>query len=178
MPIKVDFTGVEAGGGGGSVRVPEGDYRVKVKGVKHGKSKEDNPMLTWEFVGVEGKLKGKKIKDYTVLTESSLWKLMNLFAAMGLKVPSKKVDIAPLLKKALGKELGVTLTDEEYKNKMSSKITDYLTLEDLAEADDPGDDDEDEKSSKKGKKGKKGKKKGKKGSDDDDTIEELDLDGL
>lgn len=197
MGITVDFKGVKSGGG--RVRVPEGDYRAKVTGCKVGESKSSgNPMITWEFTGTEGELKGKKLKDYTTLTKESLWKLKGLLEALGLKVPPKKLDIAPLLKKAMGKELGLTLTDDEYDNKISSKVTDYLSLEDLEDSDDEDDedddsdddedtdddsdddDDEDEEPApkKKAKTKSKKKKKAKSDDDDDDEIEDLDLNGL
>lgn len=190
--LIVDFKGVESGGGGGA-RVPENDYRVKVAEVKVGESKSSgNTMLIWQFEITKGKHKGKKLKrDYTTLTKESLWKLKALLEAMGLSIPNKKLDLAPLLKKAAGKELGVSVIDEEYENKMQSKISDYLDLETLESADDDDeddedesddddtdddDDDEDEEPKKKAKK--KGKKKKSKKSDDDDEIEDLDLDEL
>jgi hypothetical protein len=193
MALVVNFKGVESGGGGGA-RVPEDDYRVKVTGVKAGESKSSgNPMLTWEFTISKGKYKGKKLKDYTTLTKDSLWKLMGLLEALGVEVPQGKLDLAKILKKLLGKEFGITVIDEEYekdgKTKMSSKISDYLTLEDLEKAqdeddddesndedDDDTDDDEDEEPTKKKSKA-KGKKTKKKKSDDDE-IEDLDLDEL
>jgi len=181
MAIPVDFKGVESGGG--RVRVPEGDYRAKVVSIKQGTSKSSsNPMLTWEFVGTAGKLKGKKLKDYTTLTAESLWKLKGLLEALGFSVPSKRIDLAPMLKRAIGKELGLTLVDEEYENKMSSKIADYLTLDDLEDSDDEDDDesedDEDIDDEEPQPKAKKKKAKKKKVEDDDDEIEDLDLDEL
>lgn len=200
--LVVDFKGVESGGSGGNPRVPEGDYRAKVKGVKVGTSKASgNTMLIWEFQITEGKHKGKVFKDYTTLTVESRWKLKNLLEALGIRVPDKKVDLTPVLKRIVGKEFGITVTDEEYekdgKSKMTSKVSDYLDLETLDESvdddddedeeddddeedeapdDDDDDDDEEEEEKPKAKK-KKGKKKKKK-SDDDDEIEDLDLEGL
>jgi hypothetical protein len=187
--LVVDFKGVESGGGGGGARVPEDDYRVKVVEVKMGESKAGNSMLIWQFEITSGKYKGKKLKrEYTTLTKDSLWKLLSLLEAMGFNVAKKKLDIAPIIKKAMGKELGVTVIDEEYEDKMQSKISDYVDLETLESAgndddDEDADDDEDsddddaeDEAPKKKKKGKKDKKKSKKSDDDD--IEDLDLDEL
>ena len=163
--LVVDFKDVESGGG--RVRVPEGDYRAKVSGVKAGTSKSSgNSMLTWEFTGTAGRIKGKKLKDYTTLTAESLWKLKGLLEALGLEVPSKKLDLTPLLKKAIGKELGITLGDDEYEGKISSKIQDYITveaLEDVEDDDDESENDEDVDDDE---------------DDDEDEIDELDLDEL
>lgn len=185
----VDFS--DADKGGARVRVKEGDYRVKCTDVKLGESKSSgNSMLTWTFVGTEGKLKGKEIKDYTVLTKEAAWKLKKVFEAFGIEIPTKKLDIVPLLKKVKGVVIGVTLTDDEYekddgKTTISSKISDYMS-EDVLDGSDADEDDDDEPKEKKKKKSKdskggkeKGKKKkGKKKSDDDDEIEDLDLDEL
>lgn len=179
----VDFTDVESSGG--RVRVPEDDYRAKVLSVKQETAKSGNEMLVWEFEIRSGdkKAKGKKIKDYTVLQANSLWKLKGLLEAIGVSVPQKKLDILPILKKVKGKELGITVIDEEYENKISSKVSDYLDLDalestddedDESDEDDDEDDDDDEPTPKKSKKGKKKSKK----NEDDDDIEELDLDDL
>lgn len=133
--IRVDFSKVKDGG---RVRVPEGDYVVKVKAVKQDTSQSGNPMLVWTFTGVDGKLKGRDIIDRTTLTEKSLWKLRDLLEAMGVKVPKRVVDIP--VKKLIGKELGVTLFDDEYENRISSKVGDYISPE--AVGDEP-DDEED-----------------------------------
>lgn len=180
--LEVDFKGVESGGGGGA-RVPEDDYRTKVVDVKVGESKSSgNTMLIWTFEISKGKYKGKKLKkDYTTLTKDSLWKLLALLEALGFNVANKKLDVAPIIKKAMGKECGVSVVDEEYENKMQSKISDYINLETLEAADDDegsDNDSEDEASKKKGKK-KKGKKaKKEKDADSDDEIEDLDLNEL
>lgn len=180
--LVADFTDVESGEG--RVRVPEGDYRAKVTDVKAGTSKSSgNSMLTWEFTGTAGKVKGKKFKDYTTLTAESLWKLKGLLEALGLTVPSKKVDLTPLLRKAIGKELGITLGDDEYEGKISSKVQDYITLdtlEDIDEDDEEEDEEQDEEDEDETLKSKSKKKKGKKKAknEDEDEIEELDLDEL
>lgn len=196
--LVADFKGVDSGGG--RVRIPEGDYRAKVKEVKVGTSKEGNTMLIWTFEISEGKCKGKSFKDYTTLGANALWKLKGLLETLGVKVPSSKVDLTPVIKKVRGKELGITVQDDEYEGKISSKIADYIDLETLEDADteddeeddddddeseddedsDDDDDDEEEEEEKpkaKKKKGKK-KKKAKPTDDDDDEIEDLDVDEL
>lgn len=166
----IDFEGVEAGGGGGGAKVPEDDYRVKVVKIDRKDSKEGNDMLIWRFEITEGKYKGKKLKPvYTVLTVDSLWKLMSVVGALGMD--TGKISIKETMKKAIGKECGVTVVDgEEYNNKIPSEISTHFPLSELN-----SDSDDDEPKAKKGKKDKKGKKKGKK-KDDGDDIEELDLD--
>lgn len=139
--ISIDFTKEESSGGA-RVRVPEGDYRVKVKSVKPDSSNAGNPMLVWEFTGVEGKLKGKTLRDYTALTPKALWKVRSIFEAIGVEVEGKSLNFKPA--QVVGKELGVTVEDDEYEGKISSKINDYIDLETLAGSDVGDPDDEDD----------------------------------
>jgi len=172
--IVVDFEGVESGGG--RVRVPEGDYKLRLVSVKTGTAKSSgNTMLIWEYEIAEGKYKGKKFKDYTTLNVEARWKLKKVLEAFGIDVPDAKMDLAPVLKKLKGKPVGATVTDEEYEGKISSKITDYVDLDVLEGSDDEEEDDDEEEEAPKAKK--KGKKKKKK-EDEDEEIEDLDLDEI
>ena len=139
--VEVDFT--DASTGGGRLRVPEGDYPFMVKEVKQDTSKNNNSMLVITFTGLEGRVKGKTIKDYFVLSKESLWKLRGFMEALGIDTPSSrtKIDIDEFNKK----KVGVTLSDDEYDGKISSKPSDYIPIEDLdSEPDDDEDEDEDE----------------------------------
>jgi len=186
--LPVDFS--KADEGGGTIRVPEGDYRAKVTEIKVGTSKAGNTMLIWTFTLTEGKHKGKKLRDWTTLNVEAAWKLKGLLEALGIKVPAKKLDVTPLIKKAKGKELGLTLTDEEYEKKMSSKVSSCLDLETLEDIEDEEDEDEDEdeededgdeeeedEEEEPTRKKKKAKKK-KPADDDDEDIEDLDIDEI
>jgi len=135
--VKVDFSKVKDGG---RTRLPEGNYRLKVLSVKQDEAQSGNPMLVWTFAIVGGKHDGKKIVDRTMLLPKSLWVLRNLMEAMGLKVPKKMVELP--LKKFKGKELGAAIVDgEEYNNRVSSEVGDYITLDALEEEDEEEDDD-------------------------------------
>jgi hypothetical protein len=176
--LSVDFSGVESSG---RVRVPEDDYRVRVDAVKQQESKAGNQMLVWDFEITKGKFAGKKLRDRTVLTKESLWKLKQVLEAMGVSVPSKKVALN--ITKYIGMELGVTVVDDEYEGRINSKVADYVSLDvldNVPDGDEDEDEDEDEepvaKKSKKGKKGKKSKKAEE--DDEDEDIEELDLDEM
>jgi hypothetical protein len=148
---EFDWDDVEEGGGGSKVRVPEGDYKAKIKAVVFQTAQSGNPMLVWTIVGTEGRLKGKELKEYTVLTKKAAWKLHDLLDAAVGKKPSGKMSHRKVLewckKNALGKEIGVTLEDDEYTNDkgkttISSKISDYMDVDDVGSAP-PDDDDED-----------------------------------
>jgi len=163
----VDFTGVNANSG--RVRIPEGDYPVVVKGVKHETSKAGNPMLVWEFEITEGKHKGKVLRDRTVLQENSLWKLKQLLEAMGITVPSKRVALD--LARYPGMELGVTAVDDEYDGRISSKVADYVSADVFEEEDEEEEEEEAPPKS-------KAKKSKKRQDEDEEEIEDLDLDEI
>lgn len=134
--VRIDFSKVKDGG---RVRVPEGDYVVKVKAVKQETSQSGNPMLVWTFTGTDGKLKGRDLTDRTSLQTNALWKVRDVLEAMGVKVPKKIVDLP--LKPLIGKELGVTLFDDEYEGRISSKVGDYISPDSIG---DDGNIDEEE----------------------------------
>jgi len=180
--LIVDFRGVDSGGGGND-RVPEGDYHAVVDEVKVGTAKSSgNTMLVWTFKINQGKQKGKKLKDYTSLNAEALWKLKGLLESLGVKVPDSRTDLQPTLRKLLGKECGITVSDEEWtrddgKSRMTSKITDYMDLDVLDEDTDEEEEDEEEDEEEQPKPKAKKKKKKKK-EEDDEEIEDLDLDEL
>lgn len=174
----IDFDDIEESGTA-RVRVPEGDYPAVVKSVSFSTSQAGNPMLIFIIAGTGGKFKGKELKEYCALTKKALWKLRDLLTATGVDLP-KKQDVRSLLsfvkKNVIGKELGVTLGDDEFVNDkgksiISSKVQDYMDIDsvggsaveeseddDDADIEEEDDDDDDE--------------------DEDDGLDELDRAGL
>lgn len=168
--LKVDMRKEESGGG--RFRVAEGDYRFKLKKVESGTSENSgNPMLIWYWEGVEGKVEGKILKDYTTLTPKSLWKVRSILEALGMDVPKKVISIP--LKKLVGKEVGITLGDDEpYEGKIKSRAMDYIDIEtfessDVDDEDEDEDDDDDEDEDEEDD-----------DEDDDDDEEEVSLEDL
>jgi len=168
--VIIDFSKEEGGGGGNRIRVKEGDYHVKILKARHDTSAEKGtPGLVVTFRLVGGKHDGKKFEEWFYLTPKSLWRVRKLLEAVGMSVPAKKVRIPT--EKLRGKELGVTLTDDEYEGRISSRVSDVMDLDDLSsggvddeeeeedlDEDEESDEDEDED------------------EDDDEDLEEVDLD--
>lgn len=134
----IDFDDIEESSGT-RVRVSEGDYPARVKAVKFATSQAGNPMLVFTIQGTGGKFEGKELLEYCALTKKALWKLRDLMVATGVKLP-KKQDIRALLnyvkKNVVGKDIGVTLGDDEFVNDkgksiISSKIQDYMDVDDV-----------------------------------------------
>jgi hypothetical protein len=180
--VKVDFSKVEDGG---RIRVPEGDYRVKIVESRLKDSQAGNSMIVWDFEFLDGKYRGKKITTNTVLTPKSLWVLRKLIDATGSSIPKKLVELDT--RKYHDMELGITVTDNEYEDKngnsrVSSQVSDFIDPDAVKVEDDESDGDLDEitedKTELKIDKGKKGKKDKKKKKSEDDEVEDLDLDEL
>jgi cobalamin biosynthesis protein CobT len=145
--VQVDFGEVESRGGkkgsGGRKHYPEADYKVKVKSAKFGRSGDkETPRLEVTYVFLEGKLKGKEVRDDLYLSPKALWRLRQALEAMGVKVPSKKVKINPAT--LVDKKCAITLEDEEYDGNVYSKVSDTYTLDDWDDSSSDIDDDEDE----------------------------------
>ena len=145
VKIPVDFSDTPERG---SVRVPEGDYVVTVKKVEQTKAKSSgNPMLIWtmEFKSGPKDVKGKRIRDNHTLTPEALWTLRNALEAIGYKVPTgpMKFDADKMV---INREVGISVYDDEYNGRISSKIADYIPASSVGnvtkEAEVPGDIDE------------------------------------
>ena len=136
--ITVDFEGVETGGM--FVRVPEGDYGVKVAEVKTKKSGENKPYLSVMLELTKGNTKGvgKTIIHSCSLQKQALWNLRSLLEACGKKVPSKAVKLD--LDKMAGWECAATLVDDEYEGKKKSVVSAFFPLSDLGSTSNSGKD--------------------------------------
>lgn len=184
--VQLDFTKVKDGGNFNKRHQPAGDYPGKVLKVQDAKAKGNGDPM-WLFTIQAGN--GGTYPYYCKFTENQLWKIRNLCVAAGLNVPKKRISVDP--NKLVGKEIGVSLEDEEYEGKMQSTVSATFPISELDPSafndTDDGDDDEPPtpKGKKKkstgaepveevqGKKGKKGKKK-----DKDAELDELDIDAI
>lgn len=156
----LDFTNVKESSGINPKHRPAGDYRVKVTKVTEEPTKKDPKKLQWIFVMVPTDMQSAAYPYYCQLEENTLWKIRNLLIACGIDVPKKRVNVDP--SKLVGREIGVTLEDDEYEGKLKSVITAVFPASDLDdEGSSDADDDEVEDS-----------------DVSDEEMEELDVDEL
>jgi len=187
---SLDFTNVKEGGEFNKKRQTQGDYKAKVMAVKDSPTKDDGTPQ-WCFTIKVG---SGTYPYYCKLVENQLWKIRNLFVAAGLTVPKKKVKVNPDL--VVGKDIAVTLEDDEYNGRMQSNLASIFPMSELEgspsddEDADDGDDEVEEKPAKKkkakpvddeedevddaAKAPRKKSKKGKKGK----ALEELDIEDM
>ena len=148
---KVDFGGVPKEIRKRGVRVPEGDYLCKVVDVERKKSEKSGlPYFNWKFQVVEdaqGKTKHAGVPLYyvTSLKPEALFNLRNLiFAASDGKknVAGKAVNFNPTA--LIGKQIGVTVEDDEYDGKIRSRAVDVMPASQLEAEEDDDEEDEEE----------------------------------
>lgn len=156
----LDFTNVKDRGQYNPKRKPAGDYRAKIVGVTERESSKGNPM--WEYAVKLTSDESAVYPERCVLIESSLWRLRNLLQACGMAVPKKKVTVDP--SKIVGREIGVTLEDDEYEGKEKSTISAVFKASELTEDEPEGDDDAD------------AEEEGTEG--DDEELDELEVDEI
>ena len=160
--VKVDFSEVESRGGkkgsAGRKHYPPDDYHVKCVAAKLGKSGDkETPRVEIEYKIVDGPHKGGSLRDDLYLTPKSLWRLRQTLEAMGMKIPNKAVNLD--VNSLKGKELAVTLDDDEYDEKVYSKVVDSYHLSEFEAGDEYADDTDDDE-------------------DEDEDLEEVDLEDI
>lgn len=139
-PLKavLDFTNVKESSGINPKHRPAGDYRVKIAKVIANKSNAGNNQ--WVFTLVPTDMLSAAYPYYCTLNADSLWKVRNLLIACGIDVPKKKLNVDPT--RLVGKEIGVTLDDDEYDGKMKSVITAVFPSSDLDDESVPAQDED------------------------------------
>jgi hypothetical protein len=171
--VVADFGHKDAKGSGGRIRIPEGDYVAKIVKAEKTTAKESgNTMIVWTLKILEGKYKGKEIRTRTVMTPKALFFLRSLLEALGKEVPEKASKIR--YQQYVGERIGITVEDNEYNNKISSEVSDFLDPDmvgadeddededdDLDEDDEGSDEDDDDDD-----------------EDEDEDLDEVDLDEL
>jgi hypothetical protein len=137
--LVADFTNVKDQSGYSQTHQRPGDYRGKIKSVEYGVSQQNKtPMLTYALQ--DAKRPSATYRYNCTLTEKSLWKLRNLLVAAGVNVPKKKLNIAGIAEKIVGREIGMTLDDDEYEGKIRSQVVGVFPADELPQ--DANDDEE------------------------------------
>lgn len=135
--VNIDLSEVETS----RKAIPEGTYEVVVNSVEQKKSREGNPMISFEFEVAEGKHKGAKLFENCSLQPQALFKLKSVLLALGFDIPDEAFDLD--LKELIGLTCEVEVGHEVYEGKKRARILQYNDPSDSDE-DDEDDDDGDE----------------------------------
>lgn len=129
--VNVDFSNVKDSSGINPKQMPEGDYLATIKKVDLVAKKSDPDAKQLLFtVGLKESATAT-YPYYCGFEANVLWKLRNLMIACGVKAPKKAFSFDA--EKLVGKELGVTLADDEYDGKMKSVIDACFPANELEE---------------------------------------------
>jgi len=104
--------------------IPEGVHNARCHFVEKKESKAGNPMLEWQFMVTSESDRGKILKYYTPITDSTIWKLAEVFQALGVDPRgSTKVDIPETF---LDKPCRIQVFHEAYKKEGEEQGTERM----------------------------------------------------
>ena len=150
--LKIDAREVdkEIRRGGRGVRVPEGEYKVKINNSEVRKTNDGSGRyIRWECIIVEPKkYKGKRLFGNTSLKKDALWSLRNLIhAATKKNIAGKVAEFDP--DSLIGKVVGASVSDNEYQDKndntrITSQIDSFFPKDEVNASDDDDEDEDDD----------------------------------
>ena len=133
--VELDFTDVEERDG--AVRVEPGNYMLRIADAQdedaNGQpllSKAGNRKWVLKLEFLQGPAAGRKLTSHLSLTPQALWKIRELLAACGYKVPRGKLKVDPI--KLVGRTLGAAIQDgdpfvgNDGKERVSSELAFFL----------------------------------------------------
>lgn len=142
----VDFSKEEQGGGGG-IRLKPGQYRVKIISAKPITSEEKGtPGLEVMLQILDGKSKGKKLRERIWATPKAYSRFRTLLEACGKKVPGT-VKLGPIARAVKGEVIYVEVDDEEregYSTRSRVTFEGFIHPDDVDDNDEDDTDDEDD----------------------------------
>ncbi len=108
-----------------SARVPAGRYRVLVEDAELETSKQRNQMIkVWLKIQDAGEEQGKTLIDRLVLTEKSMFRVVNFLDSIGIPTPRKDFNIR--LAQIKRKLADVDVEDgEPYQGRVKSEVRGY-----------------------------------------------------
>lgn len=136
--ININLDGVS-----GTSRVPDGDYKVKVKeaSIETNESK-GTQYVQFTLTIIDGKHEGKNLRHMNSLQPHALFALRNTLEALNYPIPDGAFDLD--LKSLVGLEMGVAVENEEYNGRDQSRVVDVFSAEELEEDEDAEDVDDEE----------------------------------
>jgi len=106
--------------------IPDGRYGARIDKVDERTSKDKgNTYWNIEFTITDEAALGRKVWGVFMLTPNSLWKLRQLYEALG-QDPSGEQELDS--NELVGLDVGVVLGTEEYQGKIRNKIASFYAL--------------------------------------------------
>jgi hypothetical protein len=146
--IRVNFGGVEQEIRKHTQRaalVPDGDYLFKILDASYRENEDTGSrgINVRAQVVKPVKYKGKVQYGYCSLKKEALWNFRNLInAALGKNVAGRTIDVD--LERFRDKVVGGVVEQEEYNNKLRSRVSTWFPKDEFEESEDDEDEEEDE----------------------------------
>jgi Protein of unknown function (DUF669) len=124
--VHVDFTGVEAGGGGRLL--PEEQFKFEVEEVTQETSEDSGKdYLSFKLKVADGEYEGTAAYDNMSLQPQALWKLRGFMEAAGMPTEDGPMEIDP--EEFTGMIVMGDVIHEDYKGKAKHRINSYSPVE-------------------------------------------------
>lgn len=108
-------------------RVAPGRYRVQVEDVEATESNNGNDMVNLWLRITGGEFDGHTIIDRLVLTERSMFRVVNFMQAIGMPTPRKRLRLN--ISKFVGRTLEIDVEDgEPYRGQVKSEVRGYMRV--------------------------------------------------
>lgn len=122
--------------------LPEGPYVAKLRDVKTDGQGKAGPYWTWEFEITDGDHKGRRLWVNTSLAENALWKMKEVFDAMGYTTDSDTDEM-------IGEKVKLHVTQRVIdggarKGEMGNNVERVATYDPDADGGEGGDGDEED----------------------------------
>lgn len=107
--------------------IPEGKYASRIDKVVEKQSKSSDATY-WgiNFTIIEEPLEGRVVWAPFMLNPEALWKLKNLFTAIGIELEGmSEIDTDDML---LQQEVGIIVTHDTYQGEVRAKVTGFYPL--------------------------------------------------
>jgi hypothetical protein len=129
LKVTVDFSDVKSGGA-----IPIGQYPgVIADAVLKQKEGSDHPYINWDVVVAEGEYEGRHQFGTTSFKPSALWKMMETFQNLGVSAQEVELEFDDTTSQLVSPEViglpcVIDVFQEEYNGRMTSKISNILTV--------------------------------------------------
>lgn len=107
--------------------IPEGRYPARIDKIEErvGKTGDRNPYWNIEFTITAEEALGRKAWGVFMLAPNALWKLRQLYEALGIECAGEQELNSDEL---IGQEAGLVIGTEEYQGKLRNKISAFFKL--------------------------------------------------
>lgn len=133
--ITIDFSKTEERSSWNTRKMPIGLYRMRIASVQQTEAKDGTPMIVYGLQPTSQQFRTRLLPFYCKLQPNQLWKLRDILAAAGQKVPQRAIKLDP--EAIVGAVISAEVEDDLYNGVERSTLTGVYSAEFTADAEDP-----------------------------------------